>query len=134
MNCLIKNHTKINNEIVNYHNLLINSPIKNENDSNIKIVDTKINKLVNEIRMKLIIFNILEFGIFAFCFIYLVLFGSIYKGAKKLVLKTYGISLAVIFVVRVIFAIILGSLRRLSLSKSSGGLYKFIKFMDLLLS
>ena len=134
MSCLIKNNAKINNQIVDFYYILTNNPIKNENDDNIKEIDTKIDKLISDIKVKLIIFNVIEFIIFIFCFLYLWLFGSVYKGSKKLVLKTYGISLAEIFLIRLVYAIILGSLRRLSLSKSSRRLYNVIQFMDLFLS
>ena len=127
---LISNDKKINNEI-NTNREILNEP---QSLDYVKQVEPQVDKLISSIRIKLIIFNVIEFVLFIFCFIYLSICGSVYKGTKKYVFRAYGISLLEILIIRIVYAFILGFLRWLSLTINSINLYKVTNFIDLYIS
>ena len=117
---------KIKNKIVS------NQPLGNKDNK--KNSEKKMKKLNNKILCKLIVYFIIQWAMLLFCFFYICLFSSIYRGAKKEIFKTYLIALIEILVIRIIYGILLGCLRYVSISKENECLYKVVKFFDVYLS
>ena len=148
--CLIKNNNKIINFIArwkkktdNENNNNQNNKNKNEDQLNVEnegnnldsvILEDKFIKFKNRALTRLIIYYIIEWAILLFSFFYLCLFCSVYPATKNEVFKTYGISLLEIFLIKVVYATVLGCLRSLSLVIRSRKLYVAIKFFDMYLS
>ena len=126
---LIKNNSKIIQFIArNYKNK------EKEESFNKNNLDIQVKKLMKDILIKLIVFFAISMLLTLFLFFYLILFCSVYKGTKGIIFKGYGISLAEIVVIKIVYAAILGILRRISLCRKSEGLYKCVKFIDYYLS
>ena len=128
--CFIRNNNKL---IGNIHKNT--SGIKEEYDAKEKIAIKKnIDSLICKIKIKLLVFYLIVIGFSLLFFFYLSLFGSIYTGTKQKIFIAYGIALAEILVVKIVYAIILSLLRKAALSCECSCLYTFVKFMDLFLS
>ena len=114
--------------------------IRNNNDSTDKNYGDKIvnqrdvDDIVSKTKIKLLIFYLIIIGFSLLFFFYLSLFGSIYTGTKKKIFIAYLIALLEILVVKIVYAILLGALRKVALCCQSVCLYSVVKFMDLYLS
>ena len=123
----------INNEINNNDNNKVN--VENEDYEVVKVLlDYRYNQFKKGVIVRLIIYYVIEWAILLFCFFYLCIFCSVYVSTKNEVFKTYGISLLEIFLIKIVYAVILGCLRSLSLVIESRKLYIAIKFFDFYLS
>ena len=129
--CLIKNNTTIG-YFVTKNKIVPNQPLNNQ--ANKKATEKKIKKLNSKILCKLIVYFVIQWAMLLFCFFYICLFSSIYRGAKKEIFKTYGIALLEILIIRIIYGSLLGSLRYASINNGVESLYKTVKFFDVYLS
>ncbi len=94
------------------------------------MMEKKYNNLACKIKLKIIIYSIIEFLLLAFCFIYFVTFCTVYTGTKNKVFKSYGIALIEILIIKIVYGIVLAILRKVSLSKEKKTLYDIVVFMN----
>ena len=127
---LIRNNKRIEKYI---NNSGTNSKYNKYRDSQ-KDKNTDINNVICCIRIKLIIYGLLMLGICLFCFFYLCLFCSVFVASKIRIFNSYGYGLLEMLVIKIVYAIILASLRKCSLSCESKCFYNFIQFFDIFLS
>ena len=81
-------------------------------------------------KTKLIAYYIIQFKLIIFFFIYLVTFGSIYSGTMKRIFLTYGITLLEALIIKMIYGLVLGILRHISLSNKNSKIYNVILIFD----
>ena len=86
--------------------------------------------MIKKLKIKIIIFTIIEILLLAFCFIYFVAFCAVFIGTKTKVFISYAIALAEVLIIKILYAIILAFLRKLSLDKGKKVLYEVVRFMD----
>lgn len=93
-------------------------------------INKKYSNLSWKIKLKIIIYSIIQFLLLAFCFVYFVTFCSVYTGTQSKVFKSYGIALIEVLIIKIIYGIVLAILRKISLVKEKKTLYNVILFMD----
>ena len=120
----VKNNSK-NNE---------NNDVESIDEVNEDLEKEKYNKLMSQMKIKMIIFYLVVFLLTIFCSIYLISFFSIYTGTKSLVLEAYYISIIEIVLIKFVYGIILAALRIVSTVNEYKWLYKFIYVLDKYLS
>ena len=81
----------------------------------------------------MIVYFALQFVLATICFLYVTVFCAVYVGTKKKIFKSYGIALLEVVIIKVVYGIILGILRKVGLSKQSAVVYKIAYYLDLFL-
>jgi hypothetical protein len=120
--CLFTNRSKYN-EI-----MLIKKSKKKQNK--IQLINKKVNSIISKMKIKMIVYYIIQFIILIFFFIYLVTLCAVYSGTMKKIFTSYGIAIIEIIIIKILYGLILGILRFLSISNQQKGLYSFILFLD----
>ena len=93
------------------------------NSSNSKKKMGKLNKLISNIKRDIIIYLVIQFVlIFLFSF-YLIIFCGVYTGTKTKVFLSYGFAVVTIAVIKSIYGLVLGILRKISLFGEKNSLY-----------
>jgi hypothetical protein len=98
--------------------------------NNQKLYDKKCNNLAWKVKLKIAIYTVIQFLLLAFCFIYFVTFCTVYTGTKTKVFQSYGIALIEILIIKILYAIALAVLRKVSLTKEKKILYEIVLFMN----
>lgn len=93
-------------------------------------IKKKYDSVTWKVKFKVIVYSIIEFLLLGFCFIYFVSFSTVYTGTMSKVFKAYGIALIEVLIIKIIYGIILGILRKVSLAKQKKTLYDVVLFMD----
>ena len=124
MLCLWSNNDKIKDLLKLIHNC---KKYKVNRDKNIK---KKYDNVAWKIKFKVIVYSIIEFLLLGFCFVYFVTFCTVYTGTMSKVFKAYGIALIEVLIIKIIYGIVLGILRKVSLAKQKKTLYNVVLFMD----
>ena len=139
--CLLDSQDKVK-ELINLKNKENNENNNKENNNNIddiseggdgvdeELIKQKFNNVIKRIKIRMIIFFIIGFLITIFCFIYLVSFFAIYTGTKSKVFKMYYIALIEILLIKIIYGIILASLRIASEGNEIKTIYKVVYICD----
>ena len=138
--CLLDSQDKVK-ELTNLKNKSNNENNNKENDNiddisekydevNEELIQQKFNSIMKRIKIRMIIFFIIGFLITVFCFIYLVSFFAIYTGTKSKVFKMYYIALIEILLIKIIYGIILASLRIASEGNEIETIYKVVYICD----
>ena len=94
------------------------------------VINKKYDNLGYKIKFKVAVYTFIEFLLLAFSFSYLVTFGTVYTGTINKVLKSYGIALIEVLIIKIIYGITLSILRKISLDKGKKSLYNVVLFMD----
>ena len=81
----------------------------------------------------MIIYFVLMFIIGIVCLLYITTFCAVYTGTKKFVFRTYGIALIEVLIIKIVYGIILGILRKVGLIKQNRTLYKIAYYFDKLM-
>jgi len=82
------------------------------------------------IKLRVSVFHILTFSIALCCGVYLIAFFALYTGTKSLVLKIYYISIIEILLIKIIYGVILASLRIVSKEAKLKVMYLVIYVLD----
>jgi hypothetical protein len=85
-------------------------------------------------KIKLIAYYIVEFALLILFFLYLISFCGVYIGTQSKLIQSYGIALIEIVIIKIIYGLVLGILRRVSLSYKINKLYNIVKFLDIYVS
>ncbi len=82
------------------------------------------------IKIRTIIFFVIGFLLTVFCFIYLLSFFAYYTGTKSKVLKSYYIALIEIVLIKLVYGIVLASLRIAAEGNQIENIYKIVYICD----
>ena len=86
----------------------------------------KFNNSVSKIKRNIIVYLVIQFVLIMFCSFYLITFCGIYIGTKKNIFQSYGIAFVEIIIIKIIYGLILGILRKVSLYKNIKMMYDII--------
>jgi len=107
-----------------------NNKINNSLNDNLKENNKKFNNLLYKIKAGMIIYFIIEFIVGIICLLYLTTFCAIYTGTKARIFKTYGIALVEVLIIKILYGILLGILRKVGLAKKKRVLYNIAYYFD----
>ena len=109
----------------------IKKRINSSNDSeNVRKNNKKFNDLLCSIKTGMIVYFALQFVLAVVCLLYVTVFCAVYVGTKKKIFKSYGIALLEVVIIKIIYGIILGILRKVGLSKQNAVAYKIAYYLD----
>ena len=109
----------------------IRKRINSSNDSeNVRKNNKKFNDLLCSIKTGMIVYFALQFVLAVVCLLYVTVFCAVYIGTKKKIFKSYGIALIEVVIIKIIYGIILGILRKVGLSKQNAVAYKIAYYLD----
>ena len=108
--------------------------IENLNKENKREIGEKYNKMMFWAKIKMIIFYIAEFILLIIFFFYLIAFCGVNTGTSSILVEGYGIALIEVIIIKVLYGLVLGILRKISLSYEINILYTIVRFLDLYIS
>ena len=123
--CLLNNDNVINK----YFKKHIAKSISSENDD-LKENNKWLNNLMSKIRNGMLAYFVIELIFVVVCFLYLTSFASVYIGTRAKIFKTYGIALIEVLILKIIYGLILGILRKVGLYKKKKILYNIAYYFD----
>ena len=94
----------------------------------------KYNKMMFWLKIKIIIFYAVEFILLIIFFLYLISFCGVYNATSLKLVESYGIALIEIVIIKVLYGLVLGILRKISLSYEINILYNIVRILDLYIS
>jgi hypothetical protein len=106
----------------------------NIHDSNEDVYKEKYEELIYQIKCRITLFYVISFLFTLFFSIYLVSFFAFYTGTKRRVLTTYYVGIIEILLIKIIYGILLATLRYASIKKGYKSLYNFVFILDKYLS
>ena len=98
------------NEIIN-----IKNSKKKKRENKIRLINKKYNSLLTHLKIKLIVYYIIQFILIIAFFIYLVTLGAVYSGTMKKIFASYGIAILELIILKLIYGLALGILRYYSI-------------------
>ena len=104
-------------------------PKENRNE-----INEKYNKMMFWAKIKIIIFYAVVFILCIIFFLYLIAFCGVYIGARAKLAESYGIALIEVVIIKILYGIVLGILRKVSLSYEIEKLYFIVRILDLYIS
>jgi hypothetical protein len=99
-------------------------------EANEQLYNSKYSCLICQIKLRVSILHIITFLISLCCCVYLISFFALYTGTKSLVLKIYYISIIEILLIKVVYGLLLASLRIVSIEAKLKVLYIIIYILD----
>jgi hypothetical protein len=106
----------------------------NIHDSNEDVYREKYEELIYQIKCRIALFYVISFIFTLFFSIYLISFFSFYTGTKNRVLTAYYISIIEVLLIKIVYGLILATLRYVSKIKGYKCLYNFVFILDKYLS
>ena len=103
-------------------------------ENNKVMIEQQYNKMMFWIKLKIFIFYVVEFILLIIFFLYLISFCGVYGATTLKLVESYGIALIEIVIIKVIYGLLLGVLRKISLSFQISVLYSIVRFLDLYIS
>ena len=122
--CLLTNKGKYN-EILN-----IKNSKKKSKEKKTELINKKYEALISKMKIKLIIYYNVQFILIIFFFIYLLALGAVYPATMKKIFSSYGVAILEIIIIKILYGLILGILRSVSLSGQKSGMYNIVKIFD----
>ena len=86
----------------------------------------KLNKLISNIKRDIIVYLVIQFVIIFVCSFYLIVFCGIYTGTATKLFLAYAFSLVTIVIIKIVYGLILGILRKISLFAEKNSLYNAV--------
>ena len=105
--------------------------LKRENNSEMK---EKYKKMMFWSKIKIIIFYAVVFILSIIFFLYLMAFCAVYIRTKAKLFESYGIALIEVVIIKILYGIVLGILRKISLTYEIEKLYFIVRILDLYIS
>jgi len=99
--------------------------------SNTNEISQKYSKMISCSKIKLAIYYVLQFAIIIIFFLYLMVYCYLYSATQTSLIESYLIALIEVVVIKVIYGLILGILRKVSLAYEKNKLYGVVRFLDL---
>ena len=94
-------------------------------------INEKYKKMMFWGQIKLIIFYAIEFIFVFLFFLYITAFCGVYINAKAKLVESYGIALIEVVIIKILYGLVLGILRKVSLVYKINILYRTVHFLDL---
>ena len=94
----------------------------------------KLNKLISGIKRDTIIYLFIQFLLIFLCSFYLITFCGIYTGTKTKLFLSYAFALVTIVIIKIVYGLILGILRKISLFAEKNSLYNVVLIFNKYLS
>ena len=94
-------------------------------------ISQKYSKMVKCSKIKLAIYYVLQFGLMIIFFLYLMTFCYLYSANQGNLIESYLIALIEVVIIKLVYGLILGILRKISLAYEINKLYSVIRFLDL---
>ena len=88
--------------------------------------ERKFNRLMGEIKRNIVIYLVIQFILILFCSFYLITFCGIYTGTKTKLFLSYAFAIVTIVIIKIVYGLILGILRKISLFAEKSGLYNVV--------
>ena len=107
-----------------------NDEISIDSSAQEDMINEKYKEIIKRIRIQTAIFYFIILSISGVCFTYLVSFFAVYKATKKLVIKTYYISIIEIFLIKFAYGFSLAALRIAAEINEFKCLYKLVYYLD----
>ena len=104
-------------------------PRENKNE-----INEKYNKMMFWAKIKIIIFYAVVFILCIIFFLYLMAFCGVNIGTKAKLFESYGIALIEVTIIKILYGIVLGILRKVSLTYEIEKLYFIVRILDLYIS
>ena len=123
--CIISNDTIIKK----YMSKPLTKSTNSENDD-LRENNKRLNNLIRKIRNGMIAYFVIELIAVLLCLLYVTTFSAIYIGTRAKVFRTYGITLAELVIIKILYGIILGIFRKVGLYKKKKVLYKIAYYFD----
>ena len=86
----------------------------------------KFNKLISNIKRDIIVYLVIQFVIIILCSFYLIIFCGIYTGTATKLFLSYAFSLVTIAIIKIVYGLVLGILRKISLFAEKNSLYNAV--------
>ena len=86
----------------------------------------KLNKLISNIKRDIIVYLVIQFVIIILCSFYLIVFCGIYSGTATKLFLSYAFSLVTIAIIKIVYGLVLGILRKISLFAEKNSLYNAV--------
>ena len=99
---------------------------KKNNSFNNEKKKVKLNKLISNIKRDIIVYLVIQFVIIVLCSFYLIIFCGIYTGTATKLFLSYAFSLATIAIIKIVYGLVLGILRKISLFAEKNSLYNAV--------
>ena len=115
---------------------LINNDIKIKEiemapKNNTNEISEKYSKMIKCSKIKLAIYYVLQFGLSIVFFLYLMVYCYLYSSTQTSLIESYLVALIEVVVIKVVYGLILGILRKISLAYEKDKLYTVVRFLDL---
>ena len=123
--CILNNEKSIKKYLRNH----IRKSNTSEN-TNLRENSKSFNKLLYKIKYGMIVYFVIQFATIIICLLYLTAFCAVFTGTKAKIFKTYGIALVEVLIIKILYGIILGILRKVALVKQIRILYKIVYNFD----
>ena len=94
-------------------------------------IEQQYKKVMFWAQIKIIIFYAVQLILIVIFFIYLIAFFGIYLGTSSKLVESYGIALIEVIIIKILYGLILGILRKISLVHKIEKLYSIVRFFDL---
>ncbi len=94
----------------------------------------KFNRLIGEIKRNIIIYFVIQFILIIYCSFYLIAFCGIYTGTQTKLFFAYAFAVVEIIIIKILYGLILGILRKVSLYFEKRNLYNFVLILNKYLS
>ena len=99
--------------------------------SNTNEITQKYSKMIKCSKIKLAIYYVLQFSLLIVFFLYLMVFCYLYSATQSNLVESYLIALIEVVIIKVVYGLILGILRKISLAYELNKLYTVVRFLDL---
>jgi hypothetical protein len=99
---------------------------KNNNTFNNEKKMVRLNKLISGIKRGAIIYLVIQFILIFLCSFYLIAFCGIYTGTKTKLFLSYAFAIVTIAIIKIVYGLILGILRKISLFAEKNTLYNVV--------
>ena len=99
--------------------------------NNTNEISQKYSKMIKCSKIKLAIYYVLQFGASIIFFLYLMVHCYLYSSTQTSLIESYLIALIEVVVIKVVYGLILGILRKISLAYEMNKLYTVVRFFDL---
>jgi len=99
--------------------------------NNTNEISEKYSKMIKCSKIKLAIYYVLQFGLSIVFFLYLMVYCYLYSSTQTSLIESYLVALIEVVVIKVIYGLILGILRKISLAYEKNKLYTVVRFLDL---
>ena len=123
--CILNNEKSIKKYLRNH----IRKSNTSEN-TNLRENSKSFNKLLYKIKYGMIVYFVIQFATIIICLLYLTAFCAVFTGTKAKIFKTYGIALVEVLIIKILYGILLGILRKVGLAKKKRFLYNIAYYFD----